>query len=84
MKLKACFYSLLFIPFLLTAQYEQKISLTISAEFGILITQRWSYFGSGNTNYLYWSIHDSITNIPQFGVIQNVGDVGGDFVFIRQ
>jgi len=27
---------------------------------------------------------DNSPNVPQFGVIQNVGDEGGDFIFIKK
>lgn len=30
------------------------------------------------------SVMDNSPNVPQFGVIQNVGDDGGDFIFIRK
>jgi len=30
------------------------------------------------------SVMDNSNNIPQFGVIQNVGDDGGDFIFIHK
>jgi WD40 repeat protein len=30
------------------------------------------------------AVMDNSPNIPQFGVIQNVGDEGGDFIFVKQ
>lgn len=30
------------------------------------------------------AVMDNSSNVPQFGVIQNVGDEGGDFIFIRK
>ncbi len=105
MKLKVCFFSLLFIPFIIKAQYEQKITLnfaagifntlgkkvdesgptllpnyelglsanggvqfrinenfSLSVDIGIMFSQRWSYFEGSDKNYLYWSIHDTITD----------------------
>lgn len=33
---------------------------------------------------LKMTVMDNSSNVPQFGVIQNVGDDGGDFIFIRK
>ena len=30
------------------------------------------------------SVMNNSPNVPQYGVIQNVGDEGGDFVFVRR
>ena len=30
------------------------------------------------------AVMNNSTNVPQYGVIQNVGDEGGDFIFIRK
>jgi vacuolar-type H+-ATPase catalytic subunit A/Vma1 len=30
------------------------------------------------------AVMNNSSNVPQFGVIQNVGDEGGDFIFIKR
>jgi len=41
-----------------------------------------------SSGVLFGSFFDAVIsnseNIPQFGVIQNVGDEGGDFIFIKR
>ena len=41
-----------------------------------------------SASQLFQSIEQPVSNnsksLPQFGVIQNVGDEGGDFIFIKR
>jgi len=41
-----------------------------------------------SSSQLFQSLEEPVTNnsasLPQFGVIQNVGDEGGDFIFIKK
>jgi opacity protein-like surface antigen len=42
-------------------QFKVSTQFSLSAELGIMISQRWSYSEGGNDNYLYWYINDPVT-----------------------
>jgi len=43
-------------------QFRINERLSLSAEFGIMGTQSWSYIDDNGDNYLAWSVRDSVTN----------------------
>ncbi len=42
-------------------QFRLSPRFSLSAEFGVMISQRWSYREGDNNNYLYWEILDTLT-----------------------
>jgi hypothetical protein len=42
-------------------QFKISSRFSISAELGIMVSEKWSYKVGDNNNYLYWSIYDTVT-----------------------